>query len=185
MQHSRELQKTGCIDKLQQERLLVRAIPMQRLLMLKFKMVETNISPDKEVDGEVATRTLAAEKDLKALVQAEERLPVLVQAKAKAEVDRRLSSNNNHLTWKCKALIPVFSVASTDMLRKIATEIQKVKVSKQVGVAHDLVVIGNAEDGATFLQEGEEVAKKRRKLEQDLMPRKLRRQREKKEKKRK
>ncbi len=52
-------------------------------------------------------------------------------------------------------------------------------------MAHDLVAIGNAEDGATFLQEGEEVAKKRRKLEQDLIPRKLRQQREKKEKKRK
>ncbi len=45
-------------------------------------------------------------------------------------------------------------------------------------MAHDLVEIGNAEDGATFLQEGEEVARKRRKLEQDLMPRELRRQRE-------
>ncbi len=67
--------------------------------MLKLKMVEINVSPDKEVNGEVAkvaTRTLAAEKDLKALVRAEERPPVLVQAEAEAEVDHRLSSNNDH-----------------------------------------------------------------------------------------
>ncbi len=65
------------------------------------------------------------------------------------------------------------------MSKKIASEVQTVKASEQVGVVHVLVEIANAEDGAPFLQEGEEtMARKRRKLEQDLMPRELRRQRE-------
>ncbi len=69
--------------------------------MLKFKTVETNTDPDEEVDGEVAevaTRTLAAEKELRVLVLIEEGLPVLAQAEAEAEVDRHLSLNNDHLT---------------------------------------------------------------------------------------
>ncbi len=76
---------------------------------------------------------------------------------------------------RCKASIPVSSVALMDIFKLTATEIRTVKASEQAGVVHVLVAIGNAEDGATFLQEGEErMARKRRKLEQDLMPRELR-----------
>ncbi len=102
MQRSSELQKTGCADKLQHERLLVKGTPEQHLLMLKFKTVEINASLNEDVDlgevAEVATRTLAAENELRVLVPTEGGLPVLVQAEAKAEVDRHLSLNNDHLT---------------------------------------------------------------------------------------
>ncbi len=183
MQRSNELQKIGCADKLQHERLLVRATPEQHLLMSRFKIVETNINPDEEVGlGEVAkaaTRMLAAEKELKVPVLTEGNLPVLAEAEAEAEaedlVDRRLPSNNVHPMYKCKVNIPVSSVVLMDMPKPTVTEIHTVKASEQAGVVHAVMAIGNAEDVMAFLQEGEE--RMTRRLEQDLMPKELRRQR--------
>ncbi len=127
MQCSSEPQKAGCIDKLQHERLRVRATTKQHLLMSKFKMVETDISPDKEVGlgthalgevAEVAIRTLGTERDLKVPVLVEEDLPVLAEAEAEAEaedlVDHRLPSNDVHPTCSCRTKILVSTVAKMD-----------------------------------------------------------------------